>query len=779
MTKAPLVSIVIPVYNGAAFLRDAIESALSQTYPNAEVIVINDGSNDDGQTERVALSYGSRLQYFHKENGGVASALNLSIEKMRGKYWSWLSHDDKYAPEKVSMQVEALESFGQEAIAYSDFTTISEKGQIIENCFVSPKGKTFMRALLAMGTENVINGCTLMVPRSVFGKYGLFDITLRYTQDYNLWFTFASHLSFVYVAALLVQSRQHAKQGGKLDPVGATKEGDTFHYRATRSLAEKEVDGYLERDFSFLLGRYRIWSNAGFLKTSYIVLRHLLRIASSENELQQVSEILNELIFRLGENGLDQQTLAKLRTEIIQPSQSPTIMFFSNVWLRGGLERVLSVLFVSLRKKYRIILVSTNQLEGRGYEITDEVLHLKIDASELHGLSSRLAALSVLLDVEIFIGNSNQMIELLDVYGLLTSLDVKSIAANHNNFFLPYHMQWLYPLLSVRIESYENASAVTWSTRFGSWLYAQLCSNSTWMPNPSVFKAQTNKAATSGDRILAIGRFYDSIKRIDRVLEVFSKVIERRPQAHLYIVGGLDENARIPGREGKTVRQFANSLNLPADNLHFEGEREDVEQYYRSSSVLLLCSESEGFGLVLAEAGTFGLPCVTFDIPGIDDIIINGQNGFVVPNGQVEIMAQKVIQLLSDPTLYERTSKSAIALSARFDSPLVCARWEKLIDAVLNAPNQEALNKILTAVFIDPVENATDFANRIVKEYEKHIAMLFRPSIESRANEVPDTRRARTAYARLARKLIGSLRSDGVLGTALKLKRKVASWAAE
>jgi cellulose synthase/poly-beta-1,6-N-acetylglucosamine synthase-like glycosyltransferase len=69
-----LVSLIIPVYNGSNYLREAIESALAQTYPCCEVIVINDGSTDQGATEAIALSYGERIRYFSKANGGVASA---------------------------------------------------------------------------------------------------------------------------------------------------------------------------------------------------------------------------------------------------------------------------------------------------------------------------------------------------------------------------------------------------------------------------------------------------------------------------------------------------------------------------------------------------------------------------------------------------------------------------------------------------------------------------------------------------------------------------------
>ena len=82
--KKPLVSVIIPVYNGANFLSFAINSVLEQTYENIELLIVNDGSNDDGKTEAIALSAKSdrfKIKYFFKQNGGVASSLNKGIEE--------------------------------------------------------------------------------------------------------------------------------------------------------------------------------------------------------------------------------------------------------------------------------------------------------------------------------------------------------------------------------------------------------------------------------------------------------------------------------------------------------------------------------------------------------------------------------------------------------------------------------------------------------------------------------------------------------------------------
>lgn len=137
-TFHPMVSIIIPVYNGANYIREAIDSALNQTYDNIEVIVVNDGSRDKGKTEGIALSYGNKIRYYSKPNGGVATALNLGIEKMRGEYFSWLSHDDMYTPEKIAYEVEQLSSYPNRTIVVAEgFQIVDANGNYLYTTNIS------------------------------------------------------------------------------------------------------------------------------------------------------------------------------------------------------------------------------------------------------------------------------------------------------------------------------------------------------------------------------------------------------------------------------------------------------------------------------------------------------------------------------------------------------------------------------------------------------------------------------------------------------------------
>ncbi len=207
----PTVSIVIPVYNGSDYLREAVDSALAQTYGNVEVLVVNDGSDDGGRTEEIARYYGARIRYFHKENGGVGSALNLGIREMRGEYFSWLSHDDVYYPGKIEAQVRALPGEPVQVVLYGDYDLIDGFSNRIGTTRISPvpPGR-FRHALM---TDYPINGCTALVPKRMFESVGMFAEGLPTTQDYAMWFRMARHFEFVHIPEILLMSRIHPGQG--------------------------------------------------------------------------------------------------------------------------------------------------------------------------------------------------------------------------------------------------------------------------------------------------------------------------------------------------------------------------------------------------------------------------------------------------------------------------------------------------------------------------------------------------------------------------------------
>lgn len=117
--STPLVSAIIPTYNRAALLREAVESVLAQTYSNIEIVVIDAGSVDD--TEEVMRSYGDRVRYSRRANANVNAARNVGIKQARGAYLAFLDNDDLWAPYKIELQVRLMEHFSDLGFVFSNF----------------------------------------------------------------------------------------------------------------------------------------------------------------------------------------------------------------------------------------------------------------------------------------------------------------------------------------------------------------------------------------------------------------------------------------------------------------------------------------------------------------------------------------------------------------------------------------------------------------------------------------------------------------------------------
>lgn len=230
--KMPKVTIIIPVYKGENYMREAIDSALKQTYKNLEILVINDGSPDNGMTEKIAKSYGDKIKYMSKENGGVSTVLNMAIKEMSGEYFSWLSHDDVYYPEKIEEEVNYLlehKLLGKKVILYSDYDLIDENSnkfaEVIRDHEMLEKKPEY--SLLRC----IVNGITLLIPKKAFDECGNFDENLRCVQDYELWYKMMKKgYEFTHIPKILATTRCHSAQVTNTSPKVIT-EGNEFWIR--------------------------------------------------------------------------------------------------------------------------------------------------------------------------------------------------------------------------------------------------------------------------------------------------------------------------------------------------------------------------------------------------------------------------------------------------------------------------------------------------------------------------------------------------------------------
>lgn len=274
-TSGALVSVIIPNYNYGDFVASAIESALSQSYPNVETIVVDDGSTD--ASAAVIATFSERIQVIAKENGGLSSARNVGIHAARGELLLFLDSDDILLPGAIEELLNAYAAAGSgDRLVYGDslFFDCSATRPVKR---ISPSGHIW-RVLLG---GNFICCHEALVPRRLALEEAGFDESLKMSEDFDFWLRLARKHEFCHVAVTVARRRIHGKMmshqadelqywagqalekqwrhaRGWRDKVAiAGARGQNFHLRAY--LAKVRADYPAMRQLSFASIRWQPW----------------------------------------------------------------------------------------------------------------------------------------------------------------------------------------------------------------------------------------------------------------------------------------------------------------------------------------------------------------------------------------------------------------------------------------------------------------------------------------------------------------------------------------
>ena len=203
MPDNPKVSVIMPTYNRARFIKDAIKSVLNQSFKDFELIIINDGSTD--ATEKIILKFKDpRIIYIKKKkNKGLPSARNLGISRARGRYISYLDDDDIYYPRHLKRLSDFLDTHPGIGLVYADVE-------------FKKYGKTFVPysfdySKKHLEVDNIISGdVSLMHRREVFDKAGYFDESLSFGEDWDMWLRISDVCNFFHLKDVVACVRFHA-----------------------------------------------------------------------------------------------------------------------------------------------------------------------------------------------------------------------------------------------------------------------------------------------------------------------------------------------------------------------------------------------------------------------------------------------------------------------------------------------------------------------------------------------------------------------------------------
>lgn len=201
----PLVSIVIPAFNRAAYIGEAIDSALAQTYTHRELIVVDDGSTD--QTAQIVLAYGDRVALIRQANAGASAARNTGIARAGGDLIALLDSDDRWLPEKLTLQVPLLEDPRVGLVHGAIRTFRTSAGRTSEVHF--PGDALDVHDLLSyrgLCTQ------TLVFRRGLIGEVGSFDPSFKTAEDWEWTIRVAARYGVRGVATVIAENRIHESQ---------------------------------------------------------------------------------------------------------------------------------------------------------------------------------------------------------------------------------------------------------------------------------------------------------------------------------------------------------------------------------------------------------------------------------------------------------------------------------------------------------------------------------------------------------------------------------------
>lgn len=203
----PKVSVIMSVYNGEKYLREAIDSILNQTFTDFEFIIINDGSTD--KTKDILESYfDPRLRIIHQENVGLTESLNRGIGIARGKYIARQDADDISLPRRLELQLTYLERHPQVALLGTWARTIDKDGNAIKEMRY-PTNPNFLRWRMLFN-NNLIHS-SVMFNAEKIRQLGGYNIDLARAQDYDLWLRIMMRHEIAQLSEVLLQWRDHPK----------------------------------------------------------------------------------------------------------------------------------------------------------------------------------------------------------------------------------------------------------------------------------------------------------------------------------------------------------------------------------------------------------------------------------------------------------------------------------------------------------------------------------------------------------------------------------------
>lgn len=632
----PIISVVMPVYNGEKYLSEAIDSILYQTYTDFEFIILNDGSTDN--TEEIILSYDDpRIVYVkNEENLQIVETLNKGIALAKGKYIARMDADDISLPERFEKQLDILENHLSVQVIFSIVELVNENGVTIGSWKDDVDCHTQESMYSFLPRKNCFSHPSVMIRKDVAKNY--LYINSKNSEDYNLWLRMMSDgIVFYKIVKPLVKYRV-------LD-TSVTRVSNKNGYGAYKK--------NILAKFYHLVYKAKKLSMNEFDKNVFKYM--FIDLITMVKEV--VKEPLKNILIKLG------RFIWNLYPKYLHTD----ILFIFNTYDMGGAEKVhLEVLRAT--KKYDTITLFTNKSRNKHFLNAYENLTRIIETSKISNnilgrwfMAGYMQKLIEQSNIKMLFGSRSGLF-----YDMLQSIQKDNLQVIELFHAMDGNIEFYSIKESERINLrifIDNGTQDSFYKLFDRYdLDSTLKKRCTIIENgvivPDVLKKIKNEDTL---KVLFVGRDAP-VKR----LHIIRNVAQKLEKVSFVFVGVLDNVE-------------------DSKNIHAVGKVQNPKPYYQEADILLITSRSEGFPMVIMEAMANGVVVVSTDVGGISKHIHNAENGFLVESGDEETIEEQVVAVInylnSNKKVLDTLSKKSYKYAKKhFDIERFYQQYEKLFD---------------------------------------------------------------------------------------------------
>ncbi len=676
----PLVSIIIPTHNRSKYLSEAIDSVLTQTCRDFEVIVVDDGSTDDTKktVEAYIVEHSGKFRYFYQENKGVCAARNKGIQEANGHYVAFLDSDDIWMPNKLEVYLKHFAQNSEVCFIESRMFVIDKNGRMIPNR-LKPQGNPGhdLKSFVEKGTCPT---STFMVKKEIL-KNIKFDESLRKLTDTDFSLSIAKDYKVLNIDEIVSIYRDHddnsfadkvvsydsqvrfwqkviSKYGDKADLKFCQKKIARNTYLLAKAYCDKKnyrqcfqnicislknnfVIGtdFLEKEDSFLTKVVKFFKPYGFLIISMV--RSLFEKSSKNEKLQP---------------------------------EPQNILFYDNSSGYGGAARCLIDLLEKLdqTKFYPIVFykhtgVSFQKLPQMHVE------HVKLkDHREARKMPKLMYIFYIFCAffpevIKIYFFIKRRKIVLTHVNTNIMGGLPAIVASHFAGIPCVSHIRqtrklirrerqvvkWIHQIILLNKDAYRIYQETIPKERL-SIIYDGIDLEKYDQISGGNFRKENN--FVNGEILVGlVGRIVEGKGHREFVLAA-KEICQKRENLKFIIVGDDkgDTDDYISG-----IKTLIHDEGM-GKNIIFTGWRDDVESIIKDFDVLVQASSTfpEGLGLTILEAMTLHVPVVATDIPGPSEIVENEKNGILVAPGDPHALADAVIRVLTHPELAAKLKKA-------------------------------------------------------------------------------------------------------------------------